>query len=83
MTTVLDTNEIETNDIYFAAFLLISGCELVRERRQGQRVYFIFKNIGGSIQDLKRSYFTNEAKVNAHQYSQQIVAVKRLLFDNS
>jgi hypothetical protein len=80
METVLADNELETHDIYFASFLIICSCELVRQRRQGQRVYFIFKNIGGSMGDLKNSYYSNQAKVNAYQFSQQISATKKLLY---
>lgn len=80
MESVLADNELESHDIYFVAFLLISACELVRQRRQGQRVYFVFRNVGGSMNDLKNSYYSNQAKVPAHQFSQQISAVKKLLY---
>jgi hypothetical protein len=76
----LAENELETHDIYFAAYLIVTGCEMLRTRRQGQRVYFIFRNPAGPIADLKKSYFMNEATVKAHQFAQQIAAVKKMLF---
>ncbi len=75
------SNELETHDIYLAAYFLISGCKMMRRRKQGNRVYFVFTNPAGSMQDLREAFFSGQAKVAAHQYSQQIIAVKQLCFD--
>ena len=73
--------EFETHDIYLAAYLMISGCKMVRRRKQGNRVYFVFVNPAGSIKDLREAYFSGQSKVAAHQYSQTIIAVKNLCYE--
>jgi hypothetical protein len=73
--------EFETNDIYYAAYLMVSGCSLAGQRRQGSRVYFKFKNPIGSFRELKNAYYTGTARVNPHEYSQKLIACKALLFE--
>lgn len=73
--------ELETHDIYLAAFLSLAGCSLKRRYRTGPRVYFVFTNTAGSINNLRQSYYSGEAVVKAHDYSQKIVAIKNLCFD--
>jgi hypothetical protein len=76
-----DSIEFETHDIYLAAYLKISGCEMLRRRRQGQRVYFIFTNPGGSISEMRTAYFSGKGKVTANVYAQEIMNFKNLCFD--
>ena len=73
--------EFETHDIYLAAYLKVSGCTLVRRRKQANRVYFVFVNPAGSILDLREAFFSGQGKVSAHQYSMEIVSVKQLCFE--
>jgi len=72
--------DFETNDIYYAAYLMVSGCSLASQRRQGTRVYFMFKNPIGSFRELRNAYYTGTARVNPHEFSQKIMAVKALCF---
>lgn len=73
--------EFETDDIYLAAYFMVSGCELERRRTVGQKVIFIFTNSGGSIKELRESYYSGKASVKAHQYSTAIVSAKKLCFN--
>lgn len=73
--------EFETHDIYLAAYLKVSGCNMIRRRKQANRVYFVFTNPAGSIKDLREAFFSGQAKVQAHQYALEIVACKQLCFE--
>lgn len=73
--------ELETHDIYLAAYLNIAGCQLKRRYRTGARVYFVFVNPAGSINELRQSYYAGTALVKAHDFAQKIVAMKQLCFD--
>lgn len=75
---ITNTEEFEVTDIYLAAFLKVSGCTLLRRRRQANRVYFIFTNPAGPVQELREAFFTGQAKVPAHQYAIEIKAMKEL-----
>lgn len=72
---------LETHDLYLAAYLMLSGCVLVRKRSQGIRQFFIFSNPGGSIKELRDAYFSGTASVKPHDYAQKLIACKQLLFD--
>jgi hypothetical protein len=82
MGTLLNNEEHETHDIYFAAYLMLAGCTLKRERKVGPRKYFVFTNTGGSISELRTAYYSGSATVKAHEYAQKIIAFKQLCFDN-
>lgn len=71
-------NEIETHDIYLAAYLLVAGCTLTNTKKQGARKIFVFRNPAGSINDLRQAYFSGAASVKAHEYAQKIIAMKNL-----
>jgi len=71
-------NEYETHDIYLAAYLMVSGCDLVRRRRQGARVYFVFQNKAGPIEELREAYYSGRAKVVAIRFAQEIISMKQL-----
>jgi len=71
--------EYETHDIYLAAYLKICGCTF-KQRRQGSRVFFIFTNSAGSIQELREAYYQGTARVSPHQFAQDIIAFKQLCF---
>jgi hypothetical protein len=76
-----ELEELETHDIYLAAYLSVAGCELKRRYRVGPRVYFVFTNSAGSINDLRQSYYAGTAVVKAHDYSQKIIGMKNLCFE--
>jgi hypothetical protein len=73
--------EYETDDIYLAAYLNLAGCELVRRRKTGNKVMFVFTNPAGPIKDLREAYYSNKATVKANPYAQQIVNFKQLCFE--
>lgn len=73
-----DSDEYETHDIYLAAYLILAGCKMERERRVGQRKYFVFTNPGGSISELRHAYYTGAAVVKAHDFAQKVIAMKNL-----
>ena len=70
--------ELEISDIYLAAYLNLAGCTLSRRRRQGPRVYFIFTNPGGSLDELREAYYSGKAMVKAHSYANEIVGFKEM-----
>ncbi|MGH9920830.1 MAG: hypothetical protein ACRD6W_18420 [Nitrososphaerales archaeon] len=76
-----EDNELETHDIYLAAYLKLAACPLKNRRKQGPRVFFIFTNPGGSIRELREAFYSGKAVVKAHDYAQAIVAMKQLCFD--
>ena len=71
--------ELETHDIYLAAYLNLAGCIMDRRRRQGARVYLIFTNPGGSLADLREAYYSGKALVKAHSYATAVIAMKELV----
>ncbi len=73
--------EYETDDIYLAAYLNLAGCDLVRRRRIGQKVMFVFTNSAGPIKDLRSAYYSNQAVVKANLFAQQVVSFKQLCFE--
>ena len=81
--TAIDQEELETHDIYLAAYLSIAGCNLKKRYRVGPRVIFVFNNPAGSISELRQSYYAGTAVVKAHDFAQKIVGMKNLCFDNS
>lgn len=74
------SEEYETHDIYLAAYLILAGCTLKRERKVNARKYFIFINPAGSIADLRSAYYSGTALVKAHDYAQKVIAMKNLCF---
>lgn len=75
------SDELETHDIYLAAYLILAGCVLRRERKVGIRKYFVFHNPAGSILELRQAYYSGTAIVKAHDFTQKIIAMKNLCFD--
>lgn len=80
--TTMDSAELETHDIYLAAYLSIAGCNLKRRYKVGPRVFFVFVNPAGPISDLRQSYYAGNAMVKAHDFAQKIVGMKNLCFDS-
>ncbi len=81
---MIDNNDYldyETDDIYLAAYFMVSGCTYKGKKINGKKVIFIFENIGGSIKTLKSDYYSGVCKVKPYDYAQQVIAMKQLLFD--
>jgi len=74
-------SELETHDIYLAAYLLVAGCALVNTKRQGVRKIFVFSNPAGSLSELRQAYFSGSATVKAHEYAQKVIAMKNLVHE--
>lgn len=71
----------ETHDLYLASFLLVAGCELKNRRKQGQRIFFVFTNVAGSINALREDFFAGRAKVIAITYAEAVRRTKEMCFD--
>lgn len=76
-----ETETFETDDIYLGAFFQLCGCIMERKRKQGNKVFFIFSNNAGSMKELRELYYTGKTTVKPHEFSQQVIAMKRLCFD--
>jgi hypothetical protein len=68
----------ECHDIYLAAYLSEAGCELKGRRKQGHRVFFIFTNVGGSIEGLREDFYSGRGKVVACRYAGAVKKFKEL-----
>lgn len=77
--SILPDDELETDDIYAAAYYNLAGCEFKGRRKEGTKVYFRFSNPGGTMSDMREKYFTG-AKVSAFQYGTEIKRMKELCF---
>jgi hypothetical protein len=77
---VIDTNSgYRTCDLYLAAFYISAGCEMkesVRDHKKG-RVYFVFEK-NPIIKDLKLSYFSRKAKIDALTFADNVKSLKSL-----
>jgi hypothetical protein len=81
MSQNITPEEYETHDIYLAAYLMLAGCVLKRERKVNARKYFIFTNPAGSMSELRSAYYNGTGTVKAHDFTQKIIAMKNLCFD--
>lgn len=79
MSAPVNEPEYETHDINLAAYLAYAGCKLLRKRKEGTRVFFIFQNVGGDMKKLRDAYFSNQG--GFYQYAQQLKAFKEMCFD--
>jgi hypothetical protein len=77
--STLAPDELETDDIYQAAYYNLAGCEFKRRRKEGAKVYFVFSNPGGEMMDMREKYFTG-AKVSAYEFGREIKRMKELCF---
>jgi hypothetical protein len=71
-----------TKDLYYSAYLRVAGVPFVgAERQDDGKVVFLFEDQGATaMRDLKRGYFSDNAKVPAMSYVQMIRAMKSLTF---
>lgn len=71
--------EYKTSDIVLAAFLKISGCQMTKIEKQGQKGTFVFANVD---QDLIQSYDLGDARVEPVAFNNMIkqltTSVKRM-----
>jgi hypothetical protein len=71
-----------TKDLYYSAYLRVAGVPFLRaERQDDDKVVFLFEDQGSTaMRDLKRGYFSDNAKVPAMSFVQMIRAMKSLTF---
>lgn len=74
-------NELETHDMYFAAYLLLAKCTIKSTRSVGHRKYWTFHNKGGSVIELRNAYYDGSATGSLHEFVQKIVGMKNLCHD--
>jgi len=74
-----DESGYSTCDLYLAAFFLSAGSKMVRSTRDSKtkRVYFVFEK-NPIMLDLKLSYFSREAKIDALTFADNIKSLKSL-----
>lgn len=68
---------IKTCDLYLAAFFVSVDCPVTKTMREGRKVYFCFEN-SQMMEQLKMSFFTRQAKVDAQTYADNIKSLKSL-----
>ena len=70
-----------TSDLYYAAYLRVAGVPFLGAEREGKRVVFLFESElhPNTYSDLKRGYFSDNARVPALSYVQMIRAMKALV----
>jgi hypothetical protein len=74
-----DNNSYKTCDLYLAAFFLSTGAHMSSHERdsRSRRVYFIFEK-NPLLQELKVTYFSRQAKVEALNFADNIKSLKSL-----
>jgi hypothetical protein len=73
-------DEIQTPDIYFAAYLRVAGVSFLRKTNLEGRIYFIFEK-PEIFTDLKSQYYNRIASVPALTYADEIKNFKAMLYD--
>ena len=74
------TSPYKTSDLYYAAFLSVSGVNMLGTERDRQgKVSFLFENRDNCIHDLKEAYFTSRAEVKARRFVDEIRNLKHLI----
>jgi hypothetical protein len=66
-------------DLYLAAFFISAGCKMIKSTRDAtsKRVYFHFEKTPILI-DLKVSYFSRQAKIDAITFADNVKSLKSL-----
>jgi len=69
-----------TSDLYYAAYLKVSGVPFLDSLREGGRVVFLFDEgaAPNAMRDLKQQYFNGRAKISALEFVQAIKTMKSL-----
>lgn len=72
-------SEFSTSDLYFAAYLLVAGIQMLRtdkDKNQSKKFVFVFDNSLASVENLRNAWFTQSGKVSALAYANQIKTLK-------
>ena len=77
-------NGFQTCDLYLASFFQSTGVKMLKAVRdlKTRRVYFIFEK-NETMHELRLSYFSREAKVDALTYADNIKSLKSLCHNNT
>jgi len=78
----MTTDELKTPDLYYAAYLLASGQELLGTERDGRRMLFCFAD-SDELEELKREWLNSTGLVAAQTYAQAIRSLKALVHEGS
>lgn len=71
-------NELRTADLYFAAYLQVSGVPMPRTERNSGKVHFIFDTSIANVEALKNAWFNQQGKVQALPYANAIKNLKSI-----
>jgi hypothetical protein len=71
--------DFRTSDLYFAAYLQVSGAGLQKtEREQGGKVFFCFDGSVANIEELKSAWFNHSGRIPALPYANAIKSLKSI-----
>ncbi len=73
--------EVETSDLYYAAYLRAAGVEMKRTERlatNNGRITFVFDGSVSNVEELKTAWFNDTGKVPAKSYAHHIKDLKSL-----
>lgn len=77
------TEEFKTSDINFAAYLSVADVPLLdteRDPTNPRRIIFVFESMSASaMRELKKGYFSGEAKVSAKRFADALRNFKSLV----
>jgi uncharacterized protein YfiM (DUF2279 family) len=74
-------NTYRSSDLYFSAYLLTAGVEMVGTERSpdGRKVSFIFDSSVSNIEALKMAWSNHQGKVPALPYANAIKSLKSIV----
>jgi hypothetical protein len=72
--------EVATQDFYLTAFLRLNGVVLKDLREDGRRHLFVFDD-NEQLQNLKRTYYFNQAQVDPLSFKRSIRELKSLIME--
>jgi len=74
----LDSARVITNDLYLAAFLHSTGCQLYRLRRNDRRrVSFEYK--GSKVRELRNAYRAGPVRLDMRSFRDSLLTIRRLM----
>lgn len=76
----LESSELQTKDLYEAAFLFAQGQKLIRLEKDGSIYWFVFGNDNFTAEQLRNLYWSGEGLVSGRSYAEAIRSLKDRLF---
>lgn len=67
--------EVETQDFYLAAYVILNNVEMKYMKEYGHRKLFVFEDTD-QFQELKQKYYWNKAQVSPLEYKMEIRKLK-------